>query len=368
MRFLRELFVTSKAYRFTMLIMFVGYFLITWMFMNSLYDSSSNITSHLIARALLEALLLVAICHFLVRPYLRRYMLAMSLTAETISKALIYLVFASVVYFAISYMVGKIDFLSAIDISSVYVQTQDGLVASDINLWLIALLGTGQSFVILTTWSVLYLIFKYQKNKREFEKEMVSIQIQQLTTQLSPHFLFNTLNSIRALIFVDQERASEAITLLSDLLRSQTKTQLQSQSTFKEDWMTTRNYLNIELIRFEDRMSIKTNFDQEIMHQLLPTLTLLTLTENAVKHGISPSGKAGFIHITARKLSAKRWQLMIVNSVYNDVKNHGTQIGLRNIRKRLNLFYGENFAFITKLENNAYTVKMELPYVENIIS
>lgn len=367
MRFFREILVTSKAYRFTMLAMFVGHFIFTWSVMHSLFDSSQNITEHLIVRGFLEALLLVLICHCLVRPYLRLNMLAISMTSQMIARAFVYLIFVSVIYFLISYSLGKTDVLSATDISRINIQNQSGFVAGESNLWLTAILGIGGSFITLTTWSMLYLIFKYQINKRELQEEMNSIQIQQLTSQLSPHFLFNTLNSIRALIFADQERASNAITLLADLLRSQMQTQLQSQTTFKSDWATTKNYLNIELIRFEDRMTVDTDFDDEILNQPLPTLTLLTLTENAIKHGISPSSKLGFIKISAKKISTTQWQIILTNSVYNDLKQHGTQIGLRNVRKRFILLFGNNFTFSTALENQTYTVKMELPYVESII-
>jgi two-component system, LytTR family, sensor histidine kinase AlgZ len=367
MRFFQEILVTSKAYRLIMLAMFIGHFIFTWSVTYSLFDSPQNMTEHLIVRAFIEALLLVGVCHCLVRPYLRLNMLAMSMNSQMLAKAFGYLIFVSAIYFLLSYFLGKTAALSATDISRINVHTHDGAVTSVFNLWLTAIFGLSGSFITLTTWSVLYLIYKYQMNKREQQKEMNIMQIQQLTSQLSPHFLFNTLNSIRALIFIDQERASNAITLLSDLLRSQMQTQLEAQTTFKHDWLTTKNYLNIEQIRFEDRMTIDTDFDDDVFNQPLPTLTLLTLTENAIKHGISPSSKPGFIKISAKKISTTQWQILVINSVYNDVKQHGTQIGLRNVLKRFTLLFGHNFTFSATLENQTYTVKMELPYVESFI-
>lgn len=368
MPFFREILVTSRTYRFAMLAMFAGHFILTWIVMQSLFDATTSIATHLIVRALIESFLLVAVCHCLIRPYLRLHMLGLSVTVAMIGRAFVYFIGISIIFFLISFSLGKTEFFSATDISQINIEMAGGQIASEINIWLISIFGIGESFVTLATWGVLYLVFKYQKNKRELQSEMTRIQIQQLTSQLSPHFLFNTLNSIRALIYIDQDRASEAITLLSDLLRSQTQTQMKSQTSFKEDLATTKKYLSIESIRFENRMEVIIDVDEDVLNQKLPTLTLLTLTENAIKHGISVSSRKGFIKLVSKRLSPTRWFISVENSVYGDENKSGTKVGLKNVQKRFSLLFGNNFTFDVALKNQTYTVNMELPYVESIVS
>lgn len=367
-RYYQHLGQTSKTYRIVMVVLFFGHFIFSWSIMHSLMAVPEQFVDRLIIRSLLEALLLITICHFLLRPYLRMKMLAISLTNNMVIKSIIYIFFISIIYFAISYFLGKVDFLNITDVQQMQIKAHGSTVSRDLNFTAIALIGIGKYFFILTSWSVCYLAFKYQSNKRALQKEVVENQILQLTNQLSPHFLFNTLNSIRALIFADQEKAAEMITLLSDLLRTQMKSHTKIDSTLKQDWRVTQDYLNIEIVRFEDRLTVEYDFAEETLNQSIPTLTLLTLTENAIKHGISPSSKAGTILYCAQKISKDYWSLTVRNTLFNDVKKHGTQVGLHNVKKRLSLMFGNNYQFKIERGSDYFLVSMELPYVKNLNS
>ncbi|WP_298442027.1 histidine kinase [uncultured Ferrimonas sp.] len=349
-----------------MMLIFFCHFILTWSVLHSLVDVPEQYSEPLIVRSLLEATLLLSICHMLVRPYLRANMLTLSITSQLIAKSIIYLMVISLIYFLLSYSLGKLDSLAVTDITQIQVESQSGSVKGQMTLWTLIILGTGESFITLMTWSVIYLAFKYQKNKKTLQAEVTSSQIQQLTNQLSPHFLFNTLNSIRALIYADQDKAAEVITLLSDLLRKQMHSQLEMKSILKDDWSITENYLSIESVRFEDRLTLNCDFEPGTLTQTMPTLTLLTLAENAIKHGISPSSKAGYLSISSNQLTADRWCLEVKNSVFNAVDTPGTRIGIHNIKKRLELMFGSDFCFSSQLMDEYFLVRIELPYVKSL--
>lgn len=159
--------------------------------------------------------------------------------------------------------------------------------------------------------------------------------MQQLTNQLNPHFLFNALNSIRALIFEDQQKAAHTLTQLSELFRVHLQSHLKPVSTLEDEWQIAQHYLEIEQVRLEQRLQVVLEFDGSLWQQSLPTLTLLTLVENAIKHGINPSQKPGTIEISSRRLDNRRWQLSVNNSLDAESNAQGTHTGLANLQQRL---------------------------------
>lgn len=354
---------TSKPYRVVMLLLFGLHFILTWAAMQSLLAGTGEYVNAVIARALLEATLFIAVCHFLVRPYLRMNLVGTNLQATSITLCVFYLMAVSIVYFYISYSLGKLDFLTATDMSQI--QVQSGQMGRELGFIAMVVMGSAQSLITLSLWSVAYLVWHFQKNKRELQHQINQSQIQQLTNQLSPHFLFNSLNSIRALIFADQERAAEVLTLLSDLLRSQMHSQLKTRSTLGEEWQLTGKYLEIEKVRFDERLTLEVDLAPATLGQEVPTLTLLTLAENAVKHGISQSSRPGYIRLTSYLSASHSWCLEVANSHFNSTGQPGTQVGQHNVKKRLELVYGHQSRFTTEDDNQQYRVLMELPYVKS---
>ncbi|QPG05756.1 histidine kinase [Salinimonas marina] len=365
-RYCAQIGNTSKLYRALMLLIFGLHFILTWAAMQSLLPGVGQYANALVTRALLEAVLFTGICHFLVRPYLRLNLVGITLAPTPIALGLLYLMLLSVIYFCASFAMGKLQFLNATDLSQLQVLAQQGQPGAEVSLLAMIVMGSAESFVTLSLWAFVYLGWHFQKNKRSLQRQVNQSQIQQLTNQLSPHFLFNSLNSIRALIFADQERAAEVLTLLSDLLRTQMQAQMKTRSTLQQEWQLTKKYLEIEKVRFDERLMLDIQLDDQTLHQEIPTLTLLTLAENAIKHGISQSSQPGFIRMHSYITKEHTWCLEVVNSHFSQARAPGTRVGQHNVKKRLELLYGNRSQFITREENQQYQVWMELPYVKSL--
>jgi LytS/YehU family sensor histidine kinase len=203
-----------------------------------------------------------------------------------------------------------------------------------------------------------------RQSRKALQQEMQQARLQQLTNQLNPHFLFNALNSIRALIFEDQHKAADTVTQLAELFRVHLQAHLRPTASLQEEWLLCQHYLKIEQVRLEQRLQLEVNIDDDLSQQLLPTLILLTLLENAVKHGISPNAENGSVQISAQKLG-QRWQLAITNSVgAASSSQQCTGTGLKNCRKRLQLMFGEQASIITELSKTHFVVRLELPYAQ----
>lgn len=236
-------------------------------------------------------------------------------------------------------------------------------------VWSIAI--TNQ-VIFYFAWSLGYIFWHAVKSKKELQKQMQEVRIQQLTNQLNPHFLFNAFNSIRAMIFEDKEKAADLVTQLSELFRTHLQAHLKPAATLDEEWRIAQQYLEIEKVRIEERLQVSCDFAPNLATQKLPTLTLLTLVENAVKHGISPNTEQGHIAISATLLDDKTWCLQVENSYLNKSHSKGTGTGLKNTRQRLQLMFADQASLNIekkaidkkngKNNENCFIIKMELPY------
>ena len=224
-------------------------------------------------------------------------------------------------------------------------------------------IATLNQFVYFTIWSLAYIFWHASKSRRELKRQMQEARIQQLTNQLNPHFLFNTLNSIRALIFEDKEKAADLVTQLSELFRTHLQAHLHPSSTLQEEWLIAQQYLDIERVRLEERLQLSTDIAEEVLNQKLPTLTLLTLIENAIKHGIAPNSEPGNIYLKARKSNEKQWLITIVNSVGSEKNANGTGTGIINTEQRLQLMYADQAKLMKHKSSDMFSITLELPYV-----
>jgi LytS/YehU family sensor histidine kinase len=239
---------------------------------------------------------------------------------------------------------------------------EEGAVDAKVDHSIFYVIGVLEQAVSFFVWSLFYLIWHMYQAKKQLQKQMQLAQIQQLTNQLSPHFLFNTFNSIRALIYEDQDKAADTLTQLSELFRTHLQAHLRAVSNLQEEWQVGLRYLAIEQTRLEERLTVKVDIDEALYQQKLPTLTLLTLLENATKHGISPNIEPGFIELCAQKKDNDFWQLTLINSVGSDSKAQGTQTGLSNIEKRLSLMFTDQAHFHYEKTDKQFSVTLELPY------
>lgn len=226
--------------------------------------------------------------------------------------------------------------------------------------WQLFTMQVVNALIAYALWVAVYLGWKAIAARRELQRQVYHARLWQLTRQMGPHFLFNAFNSIRGLMYEDRDRAAQLITRLSDLLRVQLGVHEETHLSLRDECRMARDYLEIELARLEPRLAYTFDIDPECEEFRLPTLTLLTAVENAVKHGIAPNARPGWIRVTARRV-AKGWMLEVVNSFDEPSTVPSTGIGLKNLRERLLLSTNGRARVDYWKERDAFHLRMELP-------
>ncbi|GIV27368.1 MAG: histidine kinase [Bacteroidia bacterium] len=210
-------------------------------------------------------------------------------------------------------------------------------------------------YLVFLIWNVGYFGVNYVINYRKeeitelkLEAANREVELNILKSQLNPHFLFNALNSIRALIDENPQKSREAITQLSNILRNILSAQKNKEIHFEDEISIVQDYLSLEKIRYEERLNYSFEIDPKTLQFSIPPLMIQTLVENAIKHGIAKQPKGGHIRIHSR-LAYPMWFITIINTgkiQNNENKTNG--IGIKNTLDRLQLLYGNNAYF--KLE------------------
>lgn len=228
----------------------------------------------------------------------------------------------------------------------------------------------GQSFfyaIIFFLWTILYFIYNYfeRYNKSlKMEASVKEAELSNLKSQLNPHFIFNALNSIRALVDENPAKSKHAINQLSNLLRSSLVTEKKELTHFNEELKIVRDYLGLESIRFEERLKTEFHIDPASSDFLVPPLMVQTLVENGVKHGISKLTQGGVIQV---KTEVKNDHLVISirnSGHYLNGNKKRTGLGLTNTVQRLKLLYGENATFrIANESNNFVLTEIIIPHL-----
>jgi LytS/YehU family sensor histidine kinase len=185
--------------------------------------------------------------------------------------------------------------------------------------------------------------------------------------QINPHFLFNTLNSIAALVYVDPRGADEMLGDLSELLRRSLDSMEEQEIPMCRELQFVRTYIDIEQKRFGDRLRYEQDVPEVLAEALVPALILQPLVENAIRHGIEPQRAPGLITIEATR-EGQELRLVVRDSGegFSTEEAHrlqGSGIGLANTQARLRELYGVNQQFaIAKCEPRGCTVEIRLPY------
>lgn len=237
---------------------------------------------------------------------------------------------------------------------------------------------------LLTYWATVIVAhaFEYYREARErdaqaaqlaaqtarLSEQLVQAQLSALKMQLHPHFLFNTLNSIASLLHKDAETAHRMIARLSDFLRMTLKnSETQSVSLDKElEFLDT--YLEIEKIRFQDRLEVEMRIEPEALAAQVPNLILQPIVENAVRHGLANVASTGRLKISAGRVDGRVFIQIEDNGPglngRRKRKTGGSGVGLANTRARLEQFYGADFSFeiAEKAESRGTIVSLEVPF------
>jgi two-component system, LytTR family, sensor kinase len=176
----------------------------------------------------------------------------------------------------------------------------------------------------------------------ELEKRLTEARLHTLQAQINPHFLFNTLNAIASLMHKDVEAADRALVRLSELLRLALESVESQEVTLRSELAFLSRYLEIEQIRFGNRLEVQMEIPPDTLEALVPNLVLQPLVENAVLHGIQPHARPGRIVLQARR-DGERLRLRVLDSGNGAGATLPARegVGLSNTRARLRLLYGE---------------------------
>jgi len=196
------------------------------------------------------------------------------------------------------------------------------------------------------------------------ETSLVEARLKTLEAELHPHFLFNTLHAISTLVHSDPEAADRMISRLSDLLRLTFDRSGAAQVTLKEELEFLQKYLEIEQIRFQDRLSIHFDIDPETLDAEVPRLILQPLVENAIKHGISPRAGRGHVEISATRQHDDIWIEVRDNGVGLSTSARArlnSGVGLSNTRARLEYLYGDAQRLEFTEGESGLAVRLQIP-------
>lgn len=200
---------------------------------------------------------------------------------------------------------------------------------------------------LILVWNLIYFIYHYvESNRRQqldtlrLEAVVKELELKTIKSHINPHFIFNALNSIRALVDENPQRARTAITELSNILRSSMRAEKMETVPLQQELDIVKDYLALEHMRFEERLRIEMNINDDTLSRPIPPMMLQTLVENAIKHGISKQINGGFIRITS-EIKNEFHELIVLNSgSLNGSKGVNDEgFGIKSTQDRLNLLY-----------------------------
>ncbi|MFH1161406.1 MAG: histidine kinase [bacterium] len=237
-----------------------------------------------------------------------------------------------------------------------------GFMAASIPVRLIS----GVLLYILLGLAFYLLIYNYNlQEKLKMEANLNTLlkesELNMLKSQINPHFLFNSLNSISSLTMSDPEKAREMLIKLSDFLRYSVSISANSITTLSAELDNIKRYLEIEKIRFGEKLNYELLCGEDCMGRPIPVMLLQPLYENAIKHGVYESTEQVKIETGCRVLGTYT-EITIVNDFDPDaVPRKGAGLGLKNIRERLRLTYHRDDLIRTWIEVNRYHVQLRIP-------
>ncbi len=221
---------------------------------------------------------------------------------------------------------------------------------------------------IILVWVSIYYVWHYIEAGRKSEIDKVrleslvkELELKTIKSHINPHFIFNALNSIRALVDENPTRARQAITELSNILRSSMQAEKSETAAFEKELGIVKSYLALEHIRFEDRLQVEYDIDDDTLNQPVPPMMLQTLVENAIKHGISKLKQGGLIRIIS-DFKDNHHELIVQNTGHLNGVENADGFGLSSTQNRLKLLYAEKAEFsIKNIPEDMVEAKVILP-------
>ena len=203
-----------------------------------------------------------------------------------------------------------------------------------------------------------------QEQLQQLQQQSLEQQLEYLRYQINPHFLMNTLNNIHALVDIDSERAKESIVGLSKIMRFMLYEGDKQTVPLSRELAFTQDYIQLMRMRITDRVRIKVEMPGRVPDCQIPPLVLITFVENAFKHGISYR-QDSFINISISINESHLLQFSCSNSKFPRKEEHLGGVGLKNVRQRLDLLYGQNYSLMIADQSDTYTVTLQLPLTDH---
>ena len=230
------------------------------------------------------------------------------------------------------------------------------------------LVGIYYNLLLIAIWMLIYIVYHYvEKNRNDqidrlkLETTVKELELKTIKSHINPHFIFNSLNSIRALVDENPKRARRAITELSNILRSSMQAEKSETVPLEKELDIVKDYLALEQMRFEERLQIEFDIDEDTLQQQVPPMMLQTLVENAIKHGISKQVLGGVVRVVAI-FKDNVMQLQVQNTGQLLRNPNGEGFGIKSTQDRLNLMYQGKAVFeIKNLDATMVESKVTLP-------
>jgi two-component system LytT family sensor kinase len=227
---------------------------------------------------------------------------------------------------------------------------------------------TADTGLMIIPWTLIYYFYHYiqissrqQLDTFKLEALVKELELKTIKAHINPHFIFNALNSIRALIDENPTRARTAITELSNILRSSMQAEKLETVTFEKELNIVKDYLALEHIRFEDRLQVEYDIDEDTLDQPIPPMMLQTLVENAIKHGISRQVDGGKVRIVS-DFKDDYHELVILNTGVLNGSRNSDGFGLASTKNRLQLLFGQKANFdIREVNDNTVEARVLIP-------
>jgi two-component system, LytTR family, sensor histidine kinase AlgZ len=220
--------------------------------------------------------------------------------------------------------------------------------------------------VYFLTAAIHYLLLSIEESqiaeKRALELQVLAreAELRALRAQIDPHFLFNSLNSINALTLQDPAGARRMCLLLADFLRRSLQLGAKEKISFGDELQLAENFLDIEKVRFGERLEVSINVASTCHGCQVPPLIIQPLIENAVTHGIAPLIDGGTLKIEAQR-DGSLLEIMLENPFDEDLNKAGTGVGLKNVRERLKNMFGSEGRLDVEQEANLFKVTLRMP-------
>ncbi|MGE0077332.1 MAG: sensor histidine kinase [Bacteroidales bacterium] len=243
----------------------------------------------------------------------------------------------------------------------IYFPERLGFGYNKITFILTSIIGLSTVMTIPCTAKLLKFWYTIQQRYQMLEKENLRAEIAFLKSQVHPHFLFNTLNSLYALTLKKSEKSPEVVMRLSDLMHYMLYDANQPLISLNKELEFIQNYISLEEIRFENRFKLNFSVNGNTQGCLIAPLILLPFVENSFKHGVNQVSKNGWLKFNLN-VNEKLLTFTLENntSLQASSTNAGEGIGLKNVKRRLDLLYPERYKLEIKKEEDNFKVFLQL--------